>query len=134
MAVGVPMYAKWFNVTDVTTDATPTAHIGASMGEWTFENSTDGSDLNKSGTYLFNATMMGDMSAIYASPAWNETYGKVLDPSWARAQKAPVKDAKAGATSFFDDESKVFWTWTSVDDTKRMCSELVDELGGVMVW
>lgn len=135
MEVGVAMYAKWFNVTSVpNTNATAASHIGSSMGEWTFENQTDGADLNMAGAYLFNDTMMlGELATRYNGPSWGD-YSAVLDPSWKAAKANPAKDAQAGASSYFDEQNKIFWTWTDVEESKRMCEDWIGELGGVMTW
>jgi hypothetical protein len=91
-------------------------------------------DLNKAGTYLFNSTIMGPFAKTFIGEAWPEVYGKVLDPSWERALANPIVDEQAGASSFYDEENKIFWTWTSVDDTKRMCEDWIEDVGGMMVW
>jgi chitinase len=56
--------------------------------------------------------------------------------SWQKAAVAGMTDDTAGGEYFFDAESKLFWTWDTVELMQKKISDIVNPMhvGGVMAW
>jgi hypothetical protein len=128
MNVGFPLYAKWFK-SDATTCATESG-IGCTFPQYAFEDAK-GADQNVSGAYTMNTDLM---TTNYLGTNFWPKQQPFVEPSWAKVKGKGVPDATAGATSAWDAEGHIFWTWMSPADFGSSCSAILPNVGGVMIW
>ncbi|OCF59652.1 hypothetical protein L486_02324 [Kwoniella mangroviensis CBS 10435] len=123
--IGFLNTAKYFTLTESCSAAEP---IGCPMGGVDFFETGD-KDNGKSGWLRYNAELdqgLGEYAAINAEMR-SESWAKKPDDS-----QTAFEAEKAHA--WYDEDKKVFWTWTSADDNKAVCEEYKSKVGGMFVW
>ena len=128
MNIGFPMYAKWFKAGPAA-KCDPEKPIGCDFGEYTFE-SQDGKDMGNSAPYVFNEALM---TSKYLGPGY-AAMEKKIQTSWDGAKAKPIHDAEAMATTAWDKDNGIFWTWLSDKDVEASCNAIIKDVGGVMAW
>jgi hypothetical protein len=128
MTVGFPMYAKYFEA-GKGAPCTVDNPVGCEFPEFTFENKM-GKDTGKSGVYIMNEQFM---TPLYLGNAFAAVEQKVKT-SWATAQTNAKHDAEGMATSAWDADNGIYWTWLTDKDVEASCEAVMKEVGGVMVW
>ncbi|WVF65898.1 hypothetical protein IAT40_000635 [Kwoniella sp. CBS 6097] len=132
--IGFLMDAKYFSLTEPCLATPP---IGCTMGGKEYfetistEPETAGQSIDNglSGWLRYNP---------YVDPSIGGKGSEMAAKMRASFESAPKDNSTAFPEelthAWYDDGSKVFWTWTTAEDNTAICEEWKSKVGGMMIW